>query len=395
LRIFDKPRLSLRHFKQAKVGLHEESMMEKGSFHTSVNPVIQQNDEAVRKIALPNQLPKGIDFSELPIERLKSSTLESLINQNEDLMARLSVSLRRANEFEDRIQSLESENSTLRARFETIKDQYLLVSEKDKISTSRTLQLHEEGVTYKKKSEKLEKAYSDLFVQAQAFQHKLIQAERNSARYRKAAYALKRPARISKELRAELDQAIASHKNSVHGFEAKLAQAKMEIDGMRAKISERDRLFQQKVQLENDLVQEQRQFLSFREESHNHIDRLETENASLRSQVKETLVLNESQAQDIIKLNQEIPHLRDEKQNLIEQVESLQALWNHKQKELEALEEKNKSLQKLNQSISLTLNQQRKTIHQLEQELEKERFQSSEKIKVLSDEIQLLRERKD
>jgi chromosome segregation ATPase len=370
-------------------------MMEKGSFHTSVNPVIQQNDEAVRKIALPNQLPKGIDFSELPVERLKSSTLESLINQNEDLMARLSVSLRRANEFEDRIQSLESENSTLRARFETIKEQYLLVSEKDKISTSRTLQLHEEGVTYKKKSEKLEKAYSDLFVQAQAFQNKLVQAERHSARYRKAAYALKRPARQAKELRAELDQVVDSHKNSVHAFEAKLAQAKMEIDGMRAKIGERDRLFQQKVQLENDLVQEQRQFLSFREESQNHIDRLEIENASLRAQLKETLVLNESQAQEVIKLNQEIPHLRDEKQNLIEQVESLQALWNHKQKELEALEEKNKSLQKLNQSISLTLNQQRKTIHQLEQELEKERFQSGEKIEVLNDEIQLLRERKD
>ncbi|HWU43791.1 MAG TPA: hypothetical protein VN132_10145, partial [Bdellovibrio sp.] len=256
-------------------------MMEKGSFHTSVNPVVQQNDEAVRKIALPNQLPKGIDFSDLPVERLKSSTLESLINQNEDLMARLSVSLRRANEFEDRIQTLESENSTLRARFQTIKDQYLLVSEKDKISTSRTLQLHEEGVTYKKKSEKLEKAYSDLFIQAQAFQNKLVQAERNSARYRKAAHALKRPAHLSKSLRAELDQVIESHKSSAHAFEAKISQARLEIDGMRAKIGERDRLFQRRVELENELVQEQRHFLSFREESQSHIDRIEAENASL------------------------------------------------------------------------------------------------------------------
>lgn len=380
---------------QAKVGLHEESMMEKGSFHTSVNPVIQQSDEAVRKIALPNQLPKGIDFNEIPVERLKSSTLEHLINQNEDLMARLSVTLRRSTEMEDKVQALEQENSTLRARFETIKEQYLLVSEKDKISTSRTIQLHEEGVTFKKKSEKLEKAYSDLFVQAQAFQEQLQQAERRAARYKKAAYALKHPARQAKALREELDQTIVSHKNAAHSFEIKISQARLEIEGMRAKISERDRLFQQNIALENELVQERRQFVAHRDESQALSDKLSSENASLRKQLKETLVLSESQAQEIIKLTQDIPHLRDEKQNLIEQVESLQALWNHKQKELEALEEKNKSLQKLNQSISLTLNQQRKQIHQLEQNLEKERFQAGEKEKVLNDEIQLLREKND
>lgn len=380
---------------QAKVGLHEESMMEKGSFHTSVNPVIQQSDEAVRKIALPNQLPKGIDFNEIPVERLKSSTLEHLISQNEDLMARLSVSLRRSTEMEDKIQALETENSTLRARFETIKEQYLLVSEKDKISTSRTIQLHEEGLTFKKKSEKLEKAYSDLFVQAQAFQEQLQQAERRAARYKKAAYALKNPARKAKSLQAELDQAIDSQKNATYAFEIKISQARLEIDGMRAKVNERDRLFQQNINLENELVQERRQFHAHRDESQALNEKLSAENASLRIQLKETLVLSESQAQEIIKLTQDIPHLRDEKQNLIEQVESLQALWNHKQKELETLEEKNKSLQKLNQSISLTLNQQRKQIHQLEQALEKERFQAGEKEKLLSDEIQLLREKKD
>lgn len=369
--------------------------MEKGSFHTSVNPVIQQSDEAVRKIALPNQLPKGIDFNEIPVERLKSSTLEHLINQNEDLMARLSVSLRRSTQMEDKIQALETENSTLRARFETIKEQYLLVSEKDKISTSRTIQLHEEGVTFKKKSEKLEKAYSDLYVQAQAFQEQLQQAERRAARYKKAAYALKPSARMAKTLQAELDQAIDSHKNATHAFDIKISQARLEIDGMRAKINERDRLFQQNINLENELVQERRQFHAHRDESQALNEKLSAENASLRKQLKETLVLSESQAQEIIKLTQDIPHLRDEKQNLIEQVESLQALWNHKQKELETLEEKNKSLQKLNQSISLTLNQQRKQIHQLEQALEKERFQAGEKEKILNDEIQLLREKKD
>jgi len=43
----------------------------------------------VKNVPLPNQLPKGIDFKELPGAAFKSATLEALISQNEDLMARL------------------------------------------------------------------------------------------------------------------------------------------------------------------------------------------------------------------------------------------------------------------------------------------------------------------
>ena len=72
-------------------------------------------------------------------------------------------------------------------------------------------------------------------------------------------------------------------------------------------------------------------------------------------------------------------------------MESLQALWAHKQRELEALEEKNNSLQKLNQSLSVNLNQQRKEFGALQTEVDAERFTFADKIKVLNDEIEMLR----
>jgi chromosome segregation ATPase len=374
-------------------------MMEKGSFHTSALQVHssvtqtqnQSAEELVKRVPLPNQLPKGLDFTDLPQGSLKSSALESLIGQNEDLMARLSVALRRGGEFEEKIEFLEKENSGLRSRFETLKEQFLLTQEKDKISTTRLNELHDDAVTYKKQSEKLETLYADLYLQAQAFQKRLQRAERGQARLRKAARSLQKKAKGAAQLRKELDHSVVSQQQAIQNYESKLNTVRAEIEGMRAKVQERDSIFEQKVKLENQLVYEQRQTAMRDADNLEQIEKLGAENISLRTQLKETLVTNESQRLEIERLSSELPHLKQVRENLTEQVESLQALWSHKQKELEALEEKNRALQKLNQSISLTLNQQRKEIHGLEQEVEKERFTAEERIKTMLAEIQMLR----
>ena len=87
----------------------------------------------------------------------------------------------------------------------------------------------------------------------------------------------------------------------------------------------------------------------------------------------------------------EVPQLREDNQRLREQVESLQVLWAQKQKELDQVEEKNRALQKLNQSLSLNLNSQRKEISVLKLDMEKDGFSAQEKIKALLAEIQMLR----
>ncbi len=364
-----------------------------------VQPAVPETlESAVRKIALPNQLPKGIDFSDLPTGGLKSATLESLINQNEDLMARLSVSLRRTNEFEDKVHRLETENSHLRSRFETLKEQFMLTQEKDRISAARSLTVHEETVSTKRQLEKLEKVYSELFVQAQAFQQRVIRLERHQSRLRKVARRLQTQSKLLPALRLELDKSAAAgqhaalqHQQSVHSYEAKISDIRAEIESMRVKIIERDALYAEKVNLENQLVFNQRQFEIQREEQQTLIARLASENTSMRVQLKESLVATEAAREEASRLSADLPSLRNEKQNLTEQVESLQALWSHKQNELEHAEQKNKALQKLNQSISLTLNQQRKEIQNQSQEIEKERFAANDRIKTLLAEIQMLR----
>jgi chromosome segregation ATPase len=360
--------------------------MEKGSFHTS------EADEHVKNIPLPNQLPKGMDFSEIPVTALKSSTLETLISQNEDLMARLSIALRKNSEMEERISGYERDTQSLRTRFETLKEQYLVLFEKDRMATQRTTGLHDENIHLKVQIHKLEKGYTDIFVQAQAFQRRLQQLERYRARVQKAAASVKRQNKELKALRDALRETRGQQSTLMQSYEGKLNEASQQVEELRAKASERDRLFDEKIQVENELVFERRQFENYRNDAHDRLEKLNTEAADLRVQLKETLVDREGKTQDLERLQRELPALQLGNRALVEQVESLQALWSHKQREFEQLEDKNRNLQKLNQNISVTLNQQRKEIHGLKTELEQERFQAQDKTKTLLQEIQMLRD---
>ena len=61
--------------------------MEKGSFHTSAGSQLANSpetttqvrhlDDVVKRIPLPNQLPKGIDFASIPAPALRSAAIRS------------------------------------------------------------------------------------------------------------------------------------------------------------------------------------------------------------------------------------------------------------------------------------------------------------------------------
>ena len=365
--------------------------MENGSFHTSSLDL----EELVRNIPLPNQLPQGVNFKDIPASALKSSTLETLISQNEDLMARLTVSLRKANQFEEKAGILERENQVIKAKMETLREQFMVLQEKDRFASARSHQLLEENGTTKEHMQRLEKVYSDLYVQAQTFQRRLQQLERYRARVQRVGPGLQQKAKRHDELEAQLEQTrkslSISHMQTVNSYEAKLAEALQLVDSLRGKADERDQIFEEKVRAQNDLVQEQRMHQAFRADIQPLVENLSRETAELRMQLKETLLTQESERQRLADASLENANLKEETTALKDQVESLQALWAHKQRELDQLEEKNASLQKLNQTLSQNLNQQRKEIQSLQQEMEAERFAALDKIKTLNSEIEMLK----
>lgn len=359
--------------------------MENGSFHTSeILDSNEQLDELIRSIPLPNQLPQSMNFRDIPGPALKSSTVESLISQNEDLMARLSVSLRKANQFEEKTGLLERELSVLTSKFETLKEQFLVQQEKDRFTSTRSHQLLEENGALKEQTYKLEKVYSELYVQAQAFQRRVQQLERYRVRMQKIAPALQQKAK-------SYDKVEEHRKAFVLSYEAKLAEARAQVDNLQFKARERDLLYEDKVNLQNELVEEQRMHQNYRAETHPLLDNLKRENSELRIQLKESLLAEESLRQQLADMSLQFSTLKEENSAFSEQVESLQALWGHKQRELDHLEEKNAGLQKLNQSLSMTLNQQRKEMQSLQTEMDNERFAAQDKIKTLNQEVEMLR----
>lgn len=102
---------------------------------------LEMIEDEVQQIRLPNMTPKAYEPSQIPRDLVKSSTIETLISQNDDLMARLKVSLRR-------LSILETENITVKNEFSAVQDQLLIQQEKEFI--------------WKQKFTELEKKYSEL-----------------------------------------------------------------------------------------------------------------------------------------------------------------------------------------------------------------------------------------
>src|ERR1700688_1060347 len=76
-------------------------------------------------VKTPDQIPDRISHSHLPDSVLRSTAMEAVIQQNDDLLARLSVSLRRINGLEEKLKDSMAEANMHRERHENLKDQLL------------------------------------------------------------------------------------------------------------------------------------------------------------------------------------------------------------------------------------------------------------------------------
>jgi chromosome segregation ATPase len=377
--------------------------MEKGSFHTSVKSVLDM-DEIIEQIPLPNQLPKPPDVSRLPAEALRSAAVESLLSQNSDLMARLGVSLRKSGILESKLAELEKENLHLRHRYESVKDQVLVVQEKERLVTERSTQIASETAGLRERLTNLEHQYTETYLHAQSLEQQLRSLRNYRFRMKSAAKNLKMRARqlLEQELttmrqensetqlqlvtryETELSQLSQRYENEIkQNYLTEIEQLKSEIEIARRRAADRDMLYEAKVRIENQLIFEERQSQLYREETQGELQAAKEENVDLRNQLKSRLIEMERMERELKSAQDRITAIECQETEKIDQIESLQLLWKDKQAEVERIEEKNRSLQKLNQQLSVTLNAQRKEIVELKAELEKNAYASNEKISAL------------
>lgn len=347
---------------------------------------------AVENIPLPDELPAPFNASQLPKEILKSSTVENLISQNEDLMTRLKVALRRLALFENENQKLSEEAQRARLSQTAVADQVLIYKEKDQLWKNKLLQAEKEKEVQKEKATALESKTRKLEVDVERYRK---YHERIKTQVKPYIQALKE---YSRALEEKHEQLAKDH-----------TRAEAQLSDLRFQIAEVTKVSRQQIEIHEKKSQELVQFYEQQNEAQaGEIHRLLELNQdleikavklnkalekqdALENQVVEILRSKEEikarLEQDVVRLQDkvselsrankryEIEHadlqelalsrenqvktLQKEKQDLCEQLDSLRYMWNAKVEEAEKIKTALQSLERLNVELSQKVNEMR------------------------------------
>ncbi len=404
--------------------------MEKGSFQDFrpegfiENPrshSLEQDD--VRNIPLPTVVPQKIDFQNLPSHILRSATVDSLLQQNEDLMLRLKVQLRRNSDLEEEVQTLKDNSSDIIYEVDRLRDELLIYREKDKLFSARNVTSQSEVEVLKNKIKFLETQYAELYSASKEKQHQLLSQTQNISRfkkYRKAirhvAYELRarlqlseaenqKQSQINRDLMSKLGEAgeriqymnrqiTEDRTQLVESYERQLSELNEELTSLRTVHTQNEALIEERIEWNNSRVRLERMVQSERENTQKQIRELQETLASYRIDSKERalkIVMLEKEKNELL---EEKSHFTSEQQAMIEQVESLQVLWRDNQNQIEKMTSQIESLQKLNQQLSQQVNQFRKENMDIRNKTESSSFKDAERIRELSTQVQLMAAKK-
>ncbi len=394
--------------------------MKEGSFEGLMSGLDFNTDPNLKNHQpTPDELPKKIDLTNVPENILRANVMESLISQNDDLMARLNVSLRRISLLEEKYTDAKTETGTVRAKYDNLRDQVLILKEQAKVLADRNREISDktkrEGQGQQELKEQiklLEVRYAELFTASRERHAKLeveiARADRVVTRYQKYRAGIRRALIFIREeiktlrskrsvqdatildLRKNLQESTTyiteqgkEHKNAVIGltatYETQIKGLQSEIDmlveqnkTLGARSQELDRIQSEKIRLENDLIITERRIEDLQMQSSAEINDVQKALARYRNDCKELSIDLDDRNRSVEVLTNENAAFTSERAAMTEQVETLQLLWRDQQNQVEKLNEQKSALQRLNQELSVTVNENRREIRELKEQVEAE-----------------------
>jgi chromosome segregation ATPase len=170
-----------------------------------MDSILDQEQDEFESVPLPNQLPQTkFDYSPemiAPLQEntsLKSRTVQTLLSQNQDLMARLTVALKRNIELEQKVESQEDVYNSIANQYDILKDQTAIFSEKNKHLEFETQRLFSQNSAVEKRFAELYSAYQDKVNYIQKISYRL----HRYLQYRKRIKGFVRP--LITQLKAEI-----------------------------------------------------------------------------------------------------------------------------------------------------------------------------------------------
>jgi len=147
----------------------EKPLKAAAAFSTSTES--QKLDFKIESFPTPNQVP----LPQAPTDSgaLKSRTVQTLLTQNQDLTARLTVSLKRNIELEQKIEGQEDLYQRLSTQYDLMKDQLSLAQEKTKQITFENEKLMNQNGVHETRFAELYTAYQDKIGHIQNLSYRL------------------------------------------------------------------------------------------------------------------------------------------------------------------------------------------------------------------------------
>lgn len=326
-------------------------------------------------------------------EFLRSATIENLISQNDDLMARLKVTLRHLSQLELENKRLIEEAQSFHSLSSTYNDQILVLKEKDGFWKQRLENYEKENKVYKEKFEAVKNAYGeahrlnsrykkyhdkirtqikpylenlkqyakDLEVKLSDFQLELSKKEAEMQDLRFQIIELSKNYKYQSELQQK------NYEETINSYELSMTDLKRRCDFLQPLADELEmknkklHFYQeQAVGLENELIE-------YRRLKEQTIENLELELKKKSDKVEMLIGENKKLEMEAVDMKskimddyQKVQTLEKEHFDLKHQMESLRYMWTKKNEENEKLKESLSSLEKLNIDLSNKISELRK-----------------------------------
>lgn len=343
---------------------------------------------SVHDIPLPHEIPPPPDLSQLPNHILHTGTIETLIGQNEDLMSRLKVNIRRNSVLEQQIMEFEKLVNEINKINSSLNSQISLLHEKEKIWKEKSSKVDTQHQTFKAEIEKINSQLKKSEMLASSLRHELTILKNYRRRIQNwvhprlaqnkdlLAQTQKRlqvrDAEVS-DLRARLSEAIVHMQDlekQFHGdqnrlvekyeikqkeLEEELAKLKKDLKPMKDKAQRMDEAISLKAEAQNKVVYLERKNRDLHRSY--QAERLDLQNQvnKYRQEAKVLAVETLEYDRRLTEVSQDLKDAKEKYAQLQDQIDSQQTLWNDDKKRLEESEKQRQILSQINRELNFQL----------------------------------------
>jgi chromosome segregation ATPase len=363
--------------------------MENGSFQSLENSNLEFSETSENRKSLPQNNHQILDFIEIPRDLRKSSTVESLLQQNEDLMARLKVTIRRLSLLEDENKALVDKINESDRNYSAISDQMLIWKEKEKVWKARLdkaeealrqfqdrfpnyIKMEAQVERYQRYKERVQSVFKPYIAKLKE-QILTMQTEAEGLRQamdqKDAQLTLfsNQLAFKKEELKEKVQFYELNQLDLVSHFENKKAELVAMMDEMKKekielqhKVRALDASLERQDELENTIIQLKRSKEESLAEIQTELSTLKNQNRDLRQVSVEKELKNNDLTEIKAQLENKLMNESSRREELEEQLTSLRYMWSQQSEDNKKLEVSVASLEKLNSDLSSRLNELRK-----------------------------------